>query len=72
MTDNQRSGKEEDDDLVTERDIDEQFGLFKEHTFPGALTREEQQASLGHAVPDRRRIDRDQSHKGADHDDQPV
>ncbi|WNS41294.1 hypothetical protein [Paenibacillus sp. MMS20-IR301] len=39
------------DDLITERDIDEDFGLFQEGSYPGALPDEDQEAALKHAVP---------------------
>ncbi|MFD1772724.1 hypothetical protein [Paenibacillus rhizophilus] len=45
-----RSGSEEDD-LVTERDIDEEFGLFQEGTFPDALPDKDQIEAVRHALP---------------------
>ncbi|WP_054938959.1 hypothetical protein [Paenibacillus ihuae] len=39
------------DGLVTERDIDEEFGLFQEDSYPGALPDEDQKAAINHAVP---------------------
>ncbi|MEK4062743.1 MULTISPECIES: hypothetical protein [unclassified Paenibacillus] len=41
----------DEEGLVTERDIDEQFGLFQEGSFPGALPDDDQQAAIDHAVP---------------------
>ncbi|AIQ45241.1 hypothetical protein R70723_04535 [Paenibacillus sp. FSL R7-0273] len=47
------AGKEPaEDNLVTERDIDEDFGLFQEGSYPGALPEEDQEAAINHAVPD--------------------
>ncbi|AIQ50863.1 MULTISPECIES: hypothetical protein [Paenibacillus] len=47
------AGREPDaDNLVTERDIDEDFGLFQEGSYPGALPEEDQEAAINHAVPD--------------------
>lgn len=39
------------EDLITERDIDEQSGLFQEGSYPGALPDKNQQAAVNHAVP---------------------
>lgn len=39
------------DDLITERDIDEESGLFQEGTYPGALPDKDQKAAVHHAVP---------------------
>lgn len=41
----------DDEGLVTERDIDEEFGLFQEDSFPDALPDSDQQAAVKHAVP---------------------
>ncbi|SEU28058.1 hypothetical protein [Paenibacillus sp. NFR01] len=41
-----------DDGLVTERDIDEEFGLFQEGSYPGALPDQDQQGAIRHALPD--------------------
>ncbi|NGM84888.1 hypothetical protein G5B47_21020 [Paenibacillus sp. 7124] len=46
-----RSGSEEDEDLVTERDIDEEFGLFQEGTFPDALPDRNQIEAVRDALP---------------------
>ncbi|MFB5679471.1 hypothetical protein ACE3NQ_00920 [Paenibacillus terreus] len=40
------------DDLITERDIDEEFGLFKEDSFPEALDDPDQKATQEHGRPD--------------------
>lgn len=46
------AGKLPDDNgLVTERDIDEESGLFQEGSFPGALPDSDQQAAVNHAIP---------------------
>ncbi|WP_342424355.1 hypothetical protein [Paenibacillus sp. FSL E2-0178] len=45
-------GEEQDrEDLITERDIDEESGLFQEGTYPGALPDKDQKAAVNHAVP---------------------
>ncbi|MDF9842423.1 MULTISPECIES: hypothetical protein [unclassified Paenibacillus] len=54
MTDKKKSdasAERDDDGLVTERDIDEDFGLFQEGSYPGSLRDEEQEAAINHAVP---------------------
>ena len=53
MSDNKSSktGANESDSLMTERDIDDQFGLFQEDTFPGALADKDQQDAINHALP---------------------
>lgn len=43
------------DDLITERDIDEEFGLFKEDSFPAALSDRDQKAAQEHGRPDSER-----------------
>lgn len=45
----------EEDNLVTERDNDETFGLFRENSFPGALDDEDQRDAIRHAYPPDRR-----------------
>lgn len=40
------------EDLITERDIDEESGLFQEGSYPGALPDKDQQAAVNHAVPE--------------------
>lgn len=45
------SESQEEENLVTERDIDEKFGLFQEGTYPGALPDKDQEAAIHHAVP---------------------
>ncbi|MDO7907136.1 hypothetical protein Q5741_12020 [Paenibacillus sp. JX-17] len=44
-------GDEEVQDLVTERDTDPEFGLFKEESFPQALKDKDQKAAMEHAIP---------------------
>ncbi|WP_150265313.1 hypothetical protein [Paenibacillus tepidiphilus] len=39
------------EDLVTERDIDEDFGLFQEGSYPGALPDSDQRAAVREALP---------------------
>ncbi|NUU78479.1 hypothetical protein [Paenibacillus xylanilyticus] len=39
------------DNLVTERDIDPDFGLFTEDSFPDALEDEDQRDAVEHAIP---------------------
>ncbi|WP_157794177.1 hypothetical protein [Paenibacillus donghaensis] len=46
--------EEESEDLVTERDIDEDFGLFQEGSFPGALPDDDQIDAINHAVPEKK------------------
>jgi hypothetical protein len=41
----------EPDNLVTERDIDPNFGLFTEDSFPEALADEDQLDAVEHAIP---------------------
>ncbi|WP_186331425.1 hypothetical protein [Paenibacillus xylanexedens] len=38
--------------LVTERDIDPDFGLFTEDSFPDALEDEDQRDAIKHAIPE--------------------
>ncbi|MBY9077489.1 hypothetical protein KIH86_10925 [Paenibacillus sp. HN-1] len=42
----------EDEDLITERDIDEEFGLFQEGSFPDALPDDNQIEAIRHALPE--------------------
>jgi hypothetical protein len=42
----------DEEGMVTERDIDDDFGLFQEGSFPDALPDKDQQAAINHAVPD--------------------
>lgn len=42
----------ENKNLVTERDIDPDFGLFTEDSFPDALEDEDQRDAVKHAIPD--------------------
>ncbi|MBW4084408.1 hypothetical protein [Paenibacillus sp. S150] len=39
-----------DENLVTERDIDDESGLFQEGTYPGALPEEDQEAAVNEAI----------------------
>ncbi|KGE19231.1 hypothetical protein [Paenibacillus wynnii] len=41
----------EPDSLITERDIDEKFGLFQEDSFPDALADQDQKEAINHALP---------------------
>lgn len=51
MKDNHKRQVHEPDNLVTERDIDPNFGLFTEDSFPEALADEDQLDAVEHAVP---------------------
>ena len=53
MNDNKSFGADanEPDSLMTERDIDDKFGLFQEDTFPDALADEDQKEAINHALP---------------------
>lgn len=42
----------DEEGMVTERDIDDEFGLFQEGSFPDALPDDDQKAAMNHAVPD--------------------
>ncbi|MGO4529580.1 hypothetical protein AB4Z30_10910 [Paenibacillus sp. 2TAF8] len=48
---NQKVQREKTNNLVTERDIDPDFGLFTEGSFPGALEDKDQQGAIQHAIP---------------------
>ncbi|WP_434752609.1 hypothetical protein [Paenibacillus amylolyticus] len=48
---NQEKQDHTPDNLVTERDIDPDFGLFIEDSFPGALQNEDQRNAIKHAIP---------------------
>ena len=41
----------EPESLITERDIDEKFGLFQEDSFPDALADQNQKEAINHALP---------------------
>jgi hypothetical protein len=45
-----------DETLVTERDIDDRFGLFQEGTFPDALPDDDQKESVEHAIPKEKHV----------------
>lgn len=47
--------------LVTERDIDPDFGLFTEDSFPGALEDEDQRDAINHAIPKEQTSDKPSS-----------
>ncbi|WP_151733180.1 hypothetical protein [Paenibacillus tengchongensis] len=47
----QAAAQSDRDDLVTERDIDEEFGLFQEGSYPAALQDDAQRAAVEHALP---------------------
>ncbi|MDQ0193644.1 hypothetical protein [Paenibacillus wynnii] len=40
----------EEDSLITERDIDDEFGLFQEDSFPEALRDKDQKEARNHAI----------------------
>ena len=42
---------EHKDNLVTERDIDMDFGLFQEDSYPDALPDQDKKAAVEHAIP---------------------
>lgn len=41
---------EDEKSLITERDIDEEFGLFQEDSYPGALLNKDQKDAIHHAI----------------------
>jgi len=47
----------EENSLITERDIDEDSGLFQEGSFPGALEDKKQEAAIHHALPQDNTLD---------------
>ncbi|MDT0121253.1 hypothetical protein Q9R46_01255 [Paenibacillus sp. RRE4] len=49
---NEEEQVKEHKNLVTERDIDPDFGLFTEDSFPDALEDEDQRDAIKHAIPD--------------------
>lgn len=49
---NQEEQNKKPNNLVTERDIDPDFGLFTEDSFPGALKDEDQRDAIKHAIPE--------------------
>ncbi|PAF31466.1 hypothetical protein [Paenibacillus sp. 7516] len=51
MKDDRHKHVETPDNLVTERDIDPDFGLFTEDSFPDALEKEDQRDAVEHAIP---------------------
>lgn len=51
MKDDQHKDARTPDNLVTERDIDPDFGLFTEDSFPDALEKEDQRDAVEHAIP---------------------
>lgn len=52
MTKNaQERSSKQPDNLVTERDIDPDFGLFTEDSFPDALEDKDQREAIEHAIP---------------------
>lgn len=40
----------DEDSLITERDIDEEFGLFQEGSYPDALLDKDQKEAIQHAI----------------------
>lgn len=61
MKDEHNRAKPEPDNLVTERDIDPDFGLFTEDSFPDALEDEDQRDAVEHAIPKERANSKDAS-----------
>lgn len=51
MKDDHHKHAQTADNLVTERDIDPDFGLFTEDSFPDALEKEDQRDAVEHAIP---------------------
>lgn len=51
MKEDRQKQVHEPDNLVTERDIDPDFGLFTEDSFPEALEDEDQRDAVEHAIP---------------------
>ena len=51
MKDEHNRAKPDPNNLVTERDIDPDFGLFTEDSFPDALEDEDQRDAVEHAIP---------------------
>ncbi|WP_186375509.1 hypothetical protein [Paenibacillus xylanexedens] len=49
---NEEKQVKEHKNLVTERDIDPDFGLFTEDSFPDALEDEDQRDAIKHAIPE--------------------
>ncbi|KAA9004691.1 hypothetical protein F4V43_10225 [Paenibacillus spiritus] len=49
----------EDDGLVTERDIDEEFGLFREGSYEDSLSDEDQRDAIRHGLPDEQKLRRE-------------
>ncbi|SCY40768.1 hypothetical protein SAMN05720606_104285 [Paenibacillus polysaccharolyticus] len=49
---NEEEQVKENKNLVTERDIDPDFGLFTEDSFPDALEDKDQRDAVKHAIPD--------------------
>lgn len=60
---NQKEQREKTKNLVTERDIDPDFGLFTEDSFPGALEGKDQHDAIQHAIPKDRPSDEPSSDK---------
>ncbi|MGF6355398.1 hypothetical protein ABIE27_003312 [Paenibacillus sp. 4624] len=58
MTQNKKEEQvKKNNNLVTERDIDPDFGLFTEDSFPGALEDEDQRGAIKHAIPEEQTSD---------------
>ncbi|MGQ8870808.1 hypothetical protein [Paenibacillus sp. TSA_86.1] len=60
---NQKKQDHKPDNLVTERDIDPDFGLFIEDSFPGALENEDQRDAIKHAIPKEQTSDKSSTSK---------
>ncbi|MCM3134223.1 hypothetical protein M3629_15630 [Paenibacillus polysaccharolyticus] len=58
---NEEEQVKENKNLVTERDIDPDFGLFTEDSFPDALEDEDQRDAVKHAIPDEQTSDKPSS-----------
>lgn len=46
-----RENNQQKENLITERDIDMEFGLFQEGTYPDALPDQDKRAAVEHALP---------------------
>lgn len=69
MKDDHKRHVHEPDNLVTERDIDPNFGLFTEDSFPEALANEDQLDAVEHAIPKENVDGVEVSRKGSSQDE---
>ncbi len=60
MSENHSKRDEEEENLVTERDNDESFGLFREESFPGAGEDEVQKRIIHNELPRDNKLPRDE------------